>query len=361
MSWYVIDAVDRAIERTRTCLFEPLDFMKWLKLAIIVLFIGGIGSFNSGGNGSSFDSSSGNADFSWVPNGFTDFMSDFAHNLSSYSEMALILGILAIIFVLVIILGYIGSVMEFVFVESLVSNNVRVRKYFKKYMGKGLSLYILRLVLMVLVLLTMAIVALPFIFVIGESGFDSGGALAIIGMIFGFITAVVLLVIVLGILGSFINMAIPVSMYPNSGILSALGGVFRQFRTDWKQVIIYWIGRAVLGLVVAIIAGILSLIILVILLLVLGLIDLAFYFILKAILPELLLWSLVVAVLVVQILLLIFVSAMISMPFSVFMKYHMLGFMEKWYNLKMPMFDEQQVFYAISTGQLSEGTIKSDE
>ena len=44
MSWYVVDAVDRAFDRTKKCLLEPFDFWKWLKLAIIVALIGGGGS-----------------------------------------------------------------------------------------------------------------------------------------------------------------------------------------------------------------------------------------------------------------------------------------------------------------------------
>jgi hypothetical protein len=230
--------------------------------------------------------------------------------------------------------------MEFVLVESLVSNDVRVREYFKKYMGKGLALYILRLILVLLVILTVVVVSLPFIFLISAGDSGSSGAIRIVGLIFAIIVVVLVLVIILGIIGSFISMAVPVSMYQGSGFFSAIGSVFRQFKADWKQIVIYWIGRGILGIAVAIMAGILGLIILVILLLILGAIDLGLYFILNMILPGTILWSLLISVVIVELLILSFASAMIRMPFSVFMKYHMLSFLELWYPLKMPMFDE---------------------
>ena len=53
MSWYAIAAVDRALSRTKKALFEPFDFWKWAKLAIIIFLIGGGGS-NFGGQGTSY-------------------------------------------------------------------------------------------------------------------------------------------------------------------------------------------------------------------------------------------------------------------------------------------------------------------
>ena len=53
MSWYGIDAVDKAVSRTRRALFEPFDFWKWVKLAIIIFLLGGISS-NYGGSGTNY-------------------------------------------------------------------------------------------------------------------------------------------------------------------------------------------------------------------------------------------------------------------------------------------------------------------
>nr|WP_321498340.1 hypothetical protein [uncultured Methanolobus sp.] len=368
MSWYVIDVIDKAVERTRSFLFEPFDITKWLKLAIIVFFIGGSGGFNSGGNGGSYDTSGADSDLSWIPDSLTDFMSGLSHHISSVSDTTMVIALvlfLLLIFAIAIILGYIGSTMEFVLVESLVSNDVRVREYFKKYMGKGLALYILRLIIVLIVvlmvILIIAILTLPFMFLAAEGGSGPSGALGIIGLIFAIIAAILLFIVVLGILDSFISMAIPVSMYQGSGLFSAIGSVFRQFRVDWKQMVIYWIGRGILGFAVAIMAGILGLIILVILLLILGVIDLGLYFVLKMILSGTVLWSLLIAVVIVELLLLSFTSAIIRMPFAIFMKYHMLSFLELWYQLKMPMFDEHYHIPGNGSGQwIEEAVIPED-
>ncbi|MGM0770389.1 MAG: DUF7544 domain-containing protein [Halobacteriota archaeon] len=50
MNWYVADAVGEAFKRTRKCLLEPFELIKWFKLAIIVALAGG--GVSSGYNGS---------------------------------------------------------------------------------------------------------------------------------------------------------------------------------------------------------------------------------------------------------------------------------------------------------------------
>ncbi|TQD27902.1 hypothetical protein [Methanolobus vulcani] len=364
MSWYVIDVIDKAVERTRIFLFEPFDITKWFKLALIVFFIGGSGGFNNGGNAGSYDTSAGEPDISWIPDSFTDFISSLSHHISTFSETTMLIAVvlfLLLIFLVVIIFGYIGSTMEFVLVESLVSNDVRAREYFKKYMGKGLSLYILRMILLLVFILIIAIMSLPFIFLISESNSGPSGILEIIGLFFVSIGIIMVLAIVFGIIGSFINMAIPISMYQDSGLLSAIGSVFSQFKADWKQIIIYWIGRVILGITVAIMAGIIGLIILVILLLILGFIDLALYFILNMILSATVLWSLLISIVIVELLVLSFVSAIIRMPFSVFMKYHMLSFLELWYQIRIPMFDEHYPISVSGSNQSIEEAMVPEE
>ncbi|WP_094228727.1 DUF7544 domain-containing protein [Methanolobus psychrotolerans] len=344
MYWYVIDAVDHAIERTRQCLFEPFDIKKWLKLAIIVFFIGGSGSFNSGGNGGSYDSSydGSNPDLSWVPPGFLDILNNFAGHLMSYSTWALIAGFFVVLFLFIIIMGLVGSVMEFVFVESLVRNDIRIRKYFSRYMGKGLSLFVLRVLLLLLFMIPVVIVSLLIFSMIVTTEKVMLGSMMFLGIFLSIISilAIVLLFVVAGsIIGSFTSMSVPVSMYTGSGIFSALFSVFRQFRSNWQQMIIYWIGRTVLAIAAGIIVIILGLLGLVISGIVFLIIDAALYFILLAIMSDAMVWLLFIPILVVELILIMFVMAFIGMPVNVFMKYHMLSFLEKWYPLKMPMFD----------------------
>ncbi|MEA3282704.1 MAG: hypothetical protein U9Q68_09175 [Euryarchaeota archaeon] len=60
-NWIAWGAIEGAITKTIQMLFEPFDLTKWIKLAIILFFIGGIGggdgggyNFNSNPSGSNF-------------------------------------------------------------------------------------------------------------------------------------------------------------------------------------------------------------------------------------------------------------------------------------------------------------------
>ncbi len=142
MSWYGIDAVDRALARTRKALFEPFYFWKWVKLAIIIFFVGASSGY--GGSGDSYRTGvedlgqnfshiySGNiSDFPLGTNGMN---LDYIQSLSSPT----IVTALAVLFLLLILAFiFISSVMEFVFVEALVRNEVHIRDYSKNSWGKA--------------------------------------------------------------------------------------------------------------------------------------------------------------------------------------------------------------------------------
>jgi hypothetical protein len=365
MSWYVIDAVDRAIERTRTCLIEPFDLWKWVKLAIIAFFIGGSGGggFNSGGN----NYGGSDSDFSSLPSGINEIGNSIQSTLSSFSVSAIIIGAILLIVLFVLLMSIIGSIMDFVFVESLVYNDVHIRGYFKKYLGKGLSLFILRILIGLGIMLIMAIMALISLSLMGVSfsdmsnleSADSNGMLMLLPfMIFIFIAVVLVVAIITGILGSFINMSIPVSMYSDCSIFSGLSRVLGQFRKDWKQIIIYWIGRLILGIAVGIAMAIVGFILAAILLILLGIVDLVLYFVFSAILSDTAVWVLLIPILVVELILFILIMAFIGMPAKVFMKYHMLTFLQKWYPIDLPMFDNVHRIADSNMGEwVNEGTI----
>ena len=65
--WIAWGAIEGAMTKTRQMLFEPFDLTKWVKLAIILFFIG------SGGSGvSNFNSNPSSSNFG----GFDDTQSD---------------------------------------------------------------------------------------------------------------------------------------------------------------------------------------------------------------------------------------------------------------------------------------------
>jgi hypothetical protein len=345
MSWYAIDAVDRAFSRTRKALFEPFDFWKWLKLAIIIFFVGGMGS-NFGGSGTNYHPSNnyGN-DFPNInPGDLPDFPSGISGTGPGYIDsvpyFAIIAAAVVFFILLVLIFSYISSVMEFVFVESLVKNEVRLRAYFKKFMGKGFNLLLIRLSIMIIFLILFILALLPFIpaFLTKSSDFSVP---TLVGGVFWLVGVIILLVLIGAVVSSFLSLAIPISIYRETGILSAFRMVYRNFRKSWQEVLVYWFIRFLLrigiGILVLILFG----------LLILGsviaflIIDGILYFLFSTFISEPLNWILLIPFVIVELLLIFVTLLLLSVPFAVFLKYHLLSFLEKWFvDADIPFFDQ---------------------
>ncbi|MEL4304913.1 DUF7544 domain-containing protein [Methanococcoides sp. LMO-2] len=348
MDLYVVEAVDKAVSRTKKCLFEPFDFWKWMKLAIIVMLIGGSGgNFNGGGN----NYSSNDYDFhdSGPFEGFADSFGGLADQIpTSAPDLGLIIAIILFIFALILFFSYVSSVMEFVFVDSLVSNEVKFWEYSRKYLRKGLGLLTFRLLVGILLLAIIAAMALPIVLpLIASTGqnFEETIMVAIVSAIFLLIGIILVVAVIGGIISSFVNLSIPVAIYTETGIFRAFANVFGQFRKDWKQIIGYWFGRIILGIAVAIIIGILMLIVIIAVGLFLLLADLLLYFILTTVLPgsDIAIWIVLAPIILIELVFFIFLLAFIALPGRVFMKYHMITFLQQWYpEVEIPVFDVEQ-------------------
>ena len=131
MALYAVDDVGDAIDVTRAYLF-PVDRSRWLRLAVVAFFVAGGFGLNGPTNAGSSVSSSGSG------------VSELPESIPG--EVLTILALIAAVVVaLLIVLGVIGSIMEFVFVESLRREAVHVRRYGRRYLGAGLRLFVFRL------------------------------------------------------------------------------------------------------------------------------------------------------------------------------------------------------------------------
>jgi hypothetical protein len=403
MSWYGIAAIDRAFSRTRKALFEPFDFWKWVKLAIIIFFLGSSAS-NFGSQGSNFQfnpedfglnnpgNSPGQSDI--FPANLLDFNSleinsinpagvlqtsgisevsnpaaifevpdviqkllrlnsdlipdFFANGVSNeklylspapFAATALVVAAILAIILLVFLFIYISNIMEFVFVESLVKNDVKFWNYSRRFMKKGFYLFLVRLVIGLIFLMLLAISLFPVIPAILNASSEPNwpslvGNLLQIGVVF------FLLIIFFSIINSFISLAIPASLYRDTGILPAFSLIFSSFKRSWKEVIVYWLVRLVLGIAISI----LGLLILGILIVGLGLlfliIDGIIYFISSAVLSGSSSWILLVPIIIIEVVLFLGAIFLLRVPLEVFMKYHLLSFLEAWFaDINIPFFD----------------------
>ncbi len=133
MSLHALDDVDDAIDATRS-LLTPVDFKRWLKLAFVAFFIGGpagnIASY-------SFNGSQGEVDIPILP--------DFPAMAGDIPRVAgLVIAVVAIALFIGLAYVLIGSVMEFVFVESIRTQRVRVRETWGDRWGQGVRLFTFR-------------------------------------------------------------------------------------------------------------------------------------------------------------------------------------------------------------------------
>lgn len=343
MSWYAIGAVDRALSRTREALLEPFDFWKWVKLAIIIFLLGGVSSY---GNSSSYNIGSEDLKNNFPiiePGKMPDLPFDM-HNIAfgyiyQMPNLATVTAIIASLILLIFIFSYISSVMEFVFVESLVRNEVKFWAYSKRFLGKGFHLLLVRLVIWLVLLALFGIFLLPLIPLIHEVPSDFslpaslGGILWVVGVI------IVLILLALAI-DSLLSLAIPLAIYRNKGILSAFKLVLGNFRKSWREIVVYWFVRLVLEIGVAVLAILLFVVVALVLGLAFLIFDVALYFLFSSLLSELLLWLLLLPFIVIELILILGILFFLSVPLSVFLKYHMLSFLEAWYeDAEIPFFD----------------------
>jgi len=143
-----MDAIDNlgdAIDVTRDRL-TPIDASTWLKLAIVVFFVGGLTVGGPGvpaGDLTGVETQTGeNGVFEELEG---EFEAETGEELPVEELVSALIVLLLIIIALWLIYATIAAIMEFVFIESLRADTVRVRRYFNQHIGDGLRLLVFRL------------------------------------------------------------------------------------------------------------------------------------------------------------------------------------------------------------------------
>ena len=332
MGWYGLEAFDLAIKRTRKTLIEPFVFWKWIRLGIIAIFIGGAGmGFPNFNLPASWQTESRKMDLPSIQEIFGK-MTQFWHQYQTY----ILIGLAFIIF-MILLFTLLSSVMEFVFVESLISNSVTIRAYFRKYLRPGFNLFIVRIILAIIFLSLFLLVMIPVFRQLLSGTITPGLILRSIVWFFGII---LILAVLSGITSSIISLAIPVVIYQEVGIITAIRKVLGRFKEDWKQIAVYWVVRFFAWAAGGIVVGLAALILFIVILLILLIPALILYFILSALGGSFLFWILMIPYGLIALVVLIIFLLIVSVPLPVFMKYHLLTFMQRWYpDVRIPLVD----------------------
>jgi len=324
MGWYSIDAVDTAIKRTKKALIEPFDFWKWIKLGIIIFFIGSTGFPNfPGGYNQPYDDKK-------IEGASNEEMIKEINLFWDRYKTYIMIGIAAIVF-FIILFVLLSSIMEFVLIESLVTNKVTIRANFRKYLRSGFNLFIIQLILLMAFLSLFILAMMPILQKFLESPANITPGMILMGILWFFVV-IMILALVGGIIHSLIGLSIPLAMYQEIGITAALKEILGKFKMDWQQILVYWVVRIVLGLVVGIALGIAALILLIIILIPIVICGVILYLMVSGLgIDNPVSWILIIPFSLFAALILITFLLMISVPGAVFMKYHQLTFLKAWY------------------------------
>lgn len=254
MVLYAVDDIGDAYEATRAFLL-PFALRRWLKLALVVFFLGGASAGFPGGF--DFDVPVNQPTGLGPLGGGPGPVVGPADGVDIEPFLPVILAVGALVVVLGFAFAVVGSVMEFVFVASLREERVAIGRYFGRYWSKGLRLLGFRIVL---ALLTVTVVAGPVV-VAAVTLFDSntgvGGALGALALLVPLLSFVALLAAVL--YGFTTVFVVPIMLLEDRGVLSAWKRFWPTLRGQWKQYLAYVVLELVLsvaiGVVVALFTG----------------------------------------------------------------------------------------------------------
>ncbi len=227
MALYAIDDLDEAFEATREFLL-PFDARTWLKLAVVVFFIGGASAqFPSANWQFAGDDVPAEVDVGALP-------------AVSLPVDAVVLAAALVVLGALLALGflYLGSVMEFVLLDALRRDSpaLEVRRSVRRHARRGLRLFGFRVALGLVVLLTAALLVVPVVLaVLGDPT-----TAAVVGAVVVVVPLVLLVAGLAAVVDGFTAAFVaPVMLIEGRGVLDGWRRFWPTLRREWKQYLVY--------------------------------------------------------------------------------------------------------------------------
>jgi hypothetical protein len=134
-----VDAITPAFEHTKRQLFQPFRFGQWIRLAVVGLLAGELGSGSGGFNSHNFNL-----------NQHQGTARHFMDPSWSGIDPALLVGLIAVLVVAALVLGiilmYIGSVMRFILFDSVMAKECHIREGWGRRQSPGLRYFLWKLI-----------------------------------------------------------------------------------------------------------------------------------------------------------------------------------------------------------------------
>jgi hypothetical protein len=245
-----VQSLEDAVAATRAFLW-PVDRRRWLRLVVVTFFVGGVGGFNP----LSVGQSTGGANTPPVSDAPGLPASGGLPSVGG-GELALVAAVLVVLAVGFLGFLFVGSVMEFVFVESLQRETVRVRRYWRTRWRQGLRLFGFRALLGVVAFGTVAVLGA----VVLLPGVLGGTPLLSVGLLVVFVPLFVLLFLVVGLVNGFTTMfVVPVMIGEHRRVLSGWRRFWPTLRGNLTAYAVYAVAAFVLQLAGGVLVGLLTL------------------------------------------------------------------------------------------------------
>lgn len=228
MPWYAVDALDDALDETKSLLL-PFDLGTWVRLAIISIFAG--------------MSSPQTPSFPWdVGPETTVRTGDQAiEHVTDPEFLAFVAVVAAVLLAAAAVFAFVGSVMEFVLVDVVRSRDVRILAPFRRRLRPGLQLFLFRVVLVVVTLLAVGTVLAP-VWLAAVQGTPVWLLLLVV---------TVPLTVVVGLLSAAVSefttaFVVPLMAEHGTGLLAAWREFWPTLRAEWTEFGVYVLVKVVL-------------------------------------------------------------------------------------------------------------------
>ena len=228
MTLYAVDAIDDAVEATKSLLW-PFDRGTWLRLAVVAFFVGGSGGFTpfqfTGG------APTGSTPDAPLPSGMPSPEAVAPGGV----ELLVVAVIVALIASVLLGFLFVGSVMEFVFVESLRRETVSIRRYWSDRWRPGARLFGFRLLLGAL---TLAVIAALVVAILAP--ILSGNEGLAVGLVLVSIPVFLVLATVSGLVGGFTTkFVVPIMIAEDLPLLASWRRFWPTLTGQWKEYAAY--------------------------------------------------------------------------------------------------------------------------